>query len=329
MYEYFDEMCGDSLQHHGILGMRWGIRRFQNYDGTLKTAGKKRYKTDDGSEEKPKMTRAEKKAAKTEAKAAKEKADLEEAKKKAIATANVDDIIKLSSKMTTEELRDAMTRVTAISTMNKNKLPKEKTAFDKAVSVLGKVKTGADAVKNAHQSIRQLREEFGLDTKSLVEKAEAESKSSDGDKNQNGKKDAADKAFDLYSKFKADREKKKFQTELTSLRNREKNNKTLEWLKSVSGSDKSDSKPSPSSSLPKANFSSPFKLKDGDYGVFKTTPVSTASSSISKKTSSFFSNNVKKGTSLGDTSIESATKSLLGNNQKALDDYSERKYHYW
>lgn len=34
------------LEHHGILGMHWGIRRYQNKDGTLTPAGKKRYDED-------------------------------------------------------------------------------------------------------------------------------------------------------------------------------------------------------------------------------------------------------------------------------------------
>lgn len=33
----------DVIAHHGILGMKWGIRRFQNPDGSLTAAGKKRY----------------------------------------------------------------------------------------------------------------------------------------------------------------------------------------------------------------------------------------------------------------------------------------------
>lgn len=34
---------GNDLQHHGIKGMKWGRRRYQNADGSLTPAGKKRY----------------------------------------------------------------------------------------------------------------------------------------------------------------------------------------------------------------------------------------------------------------------------------------------
>ena len=33
----------DELYHHGIKGQKWGIRRYQNEDGTLTEAGKARY----------------------------------------------------------------------------------------------------------------------------------------------------------------------------------------------------------------------------------------------------------------------------------------------
>ena len=33
----------DELYHHGIKGQKWGIRRYQNEDGTLTAEGRKRY----------------------------------------------------------------------------------------------------------------------------------------------------------------------------------------------------------------------------------------------------------------------------------------------
>lgn len=48
------------LYHHGIKGQRWGVRRFQNPDGTRTAAGKKREHTNQNSQQKDKTVSSKK-----------------------------------------------------------------------------------------------------------------------------------------------------------------------------------------------------------------------------------------------------------------------------
>ena len=42
-----NELQGASVCHFGILGQKWGVRRYQNSDGSLTAEGKERYRASD------------------------------------------------------------------------------------------------------------------------------------------------------------------------------------------------------------------------------------------------------------------------------------------
>ena len=64
----YEIIYSDELAHHGILGMKWGVRRYQNSDGSLTKEGLKRYRQSEQNYNSAKEKHLEAKAAYKEAK---------------------------------------------------------------------------------------------------------------------------------------------------------------------------------------------------------------------------------------------------------------------
>lgn len=120
-------MNSSELEHHGVKGMHWGVRRYQNKDGSLTAAGKKRRRSDSDGEKRGLFGRK----AKAESKGAPEsttKKAKEPAKKKI-------------SEMTDDELKAKVARL---------QLEKQALDLDKQVAALNpkKVSRGQKFVQH-------------------------------------------------------------------------------------------------------------------------------------------------------------------------------------
>lgn len=99
-----EEAClNNELYHHGIKNMKWGIRRFQNKDGSLTPAGKKRY-----DKEVAKL-KAEKKKLRNEISVQKKADKLKQLEKERDALKAQSKNLKKNSKTTTQEDKQAET----------------------------------------------------------------------------------------------------------------------------------------------------------------------------------------------------------------------------
>lgn len=156
----------DYISHHGILGQKWGIRRFQNPDGTRTAAGKARY--NEGSDKpsnpikavgdaiKKHKTDKQRKAAlekarqakATKAAEAKSAEEREADRKKALESGDYKQIQKYANESSTAELKSAMERANTLNSLNQKvseTTPKEKDIWSTIDDVANKVGSATNA----------------------------------------------------------------------------------------------------------------------------------------------------------------------------------------
>lgn len=163
------------LMHYGRKNQKWGIRNFQNYDGTWTELGKARRRAMSGAGEAArrvkkvlkktgKVTAATikrtRKAISDASERSREKRAIRDAKReekiqkivaKAIRKNDIETILKYSSHMDNKQLQEASSRATSIANLRKNMPAKKPTFAQKVATDIGKyaVDKGVGLAKKA------------------------------------------------------------------------------------------------------------------------------------------------------------------------------------
>ena len=145
----FDE---ESMEHSGIIGQKWGKRRFQNDDGTYTELGKERRRKFGG------MSRAEKKTAKKAKKKADDARAFKEVKKIAVKRGDIKFAEKHFEQLTEDEIEELYSRFNMKQRIDRLSAEKTQETLDKWVNRLDSAGRMARSVDSIYTSLNNMSE---------------------------------------------------------------------------------------------------------------------------------------------------------------------------
>lgn len=163
--ETMDEIYGeDFIAHHGTKGMRWGMRRYQNPDGSLTPAGRKRYMKNNRFRQKyhrEQAKRLEEERRRSET--------LQQRKARLMKSSDAEEIFKNKDLFTNEEIRNRIDRIkieNELASYIKHKptrMDKAKKAMDNAITIADKAGKFLDT-KAGKMIVKEVKKQMGIDT---------------------------------------------------------------------------------------------------------------------------------------------------------------------
>lgn len=192
--EIFTGLAEDEffLEHHGIKGQKWGVRRFQPYRQGMKVAGgkvigaakkvKQRFKDIGDTHKAKRIAKIEAKKAKQEQNNQKNAEDFEAAKAKAVESGTVEDLAKFKGSLTNEEYNRAFVRLQNEKKLSDMVAANQKTVWDtidKGMSIVQKVGGYANTLATAKENFNKLDKAFNGERDKAAEDAKKAIKDSE------------------------------------------------------------------------------------------------------------------------------------------------------